>query len=100
MAPADLNDGATHSGRVSYSPGGFLRIEVDGSQLIDLPGFDFATHSAQDAAGAAWVGFTAATGVCHQVQLLEDWVLFSGVFENGFEQSDLGLWSLVVDEGR
>lgn len=95
LLAGDLNDGASHNARVSYSPGDFLRVEVDGTQVVDLPGFDFASYSSQDASGDAWVGFTAATGACYQIQILEDWVLFAGVFENGFEQGDLDLWSAV-----
>jgi hypothetical protein len=75
-APFDLAGGAAHTVRIHYVPGTF-EVFLDGSQTailsvpVDLGNIGGA--SLLDAGGAAWVGFTASTGVAFENHDISNW---------------------------
>jgi hypothetical protein len=60
--PFALADGNVHLATISYNGAGLLSVSLDGVPLLTV-NFDHADFlSILDGSGAAWVGFTAATG--------------------------------------
>lgn len=72
----NLSDGNAHVARIEYIPGS-LRVYVDGVLTLTAP-LDLTRVQGTnllDAAGAAWIGFTSATGAAWEVHDILTWTL-------------------------
>ena len=81
----NLKDGKVHTVRVAYEPP-VMTVDIDGSQVVRAP-VDLTT--VVDRTGAAYLGFTAATGAGFQNHDVLGWNLKTAKVDTFMVQSDV-----------